>query len=100
MHMHIVRVLRAVGRFLDLHQQPLMCAAMFSRPGIPLLLQQPLFAGEVQAREFNQPVKALTHFLPAASMHQGEAQFIQRVQQHAVLIVHGLDAGRARMIPG
>ena len=37
--MQFVGVLRAVGRFLDLHQQALMRVAMLGRPGKPLLFQ-------------------------------------------------------------
>ena len=91
--MQFIGVLRAMGRFLDLHQQALMRAAMLGRPRVPLLFQQPLFAGEVQAREFDQPIQTFTYFVPAFSMDQGQAQFIQRIQQHAMLVIHRLYAG-------
>lgn len=65
-------VLNAMGRMQHLRQQALMLGAVFGCAGKTGLLHEPLFAGEMHSREFDQPVQQLAHLFAATPTHNRE----------------------------
>ena len=82
-------------------QQPLVGVAMFGAFR-EIHASRAVCSSLEKCRRVNsiRRFSCLAHLVAAPSVHQRKAHFIQRIHQHAVLIVHRLDADRARVIPG
>src|SRR5450631_4198354 len=51
-------------------------------------------------RKFDQSIQLLTNVFMFSALHQLQTQIVERVHQDAVLIIHGLYADDAPVIPG
>ncbi len=98
--MHFIAMLRTVGNFFDLAEEALVSLAVLAGARKAVLLEQTLFAGEMEAGELDEPVEAVDEFIPAASLDQREPNVVHRIHQDAVLVIHRLYANRAGVIPG
>ena len=56
-----------------------MGLAMLGRAGEVVLLQELLLAGEVHARELDEPVQALAHAFATLAPNEREADFIEGI---------------------
>ena len=93
-------VLNAMGRMEHLRQQALVLGAMFGRAGKTGLFHEPLFAGEMHSREFDQPVQQLAHLFAATPTHNRQPQLVHGIHMDAVLIVHSLNSDSTGVVPG
>ena len=65
------------------------------------LLYQKLFLTlEVHLRELDKPFQLKADFAAIRPAHNHPAEFVQRVHQDAVLIIHGLHSDDAVVAPG
>uniref|UniRef100_E6QHU3 Uncharacterized protein n=1 Tax=mine drainage metagenome TaxID=410659 RepID=E6QHU3_9ZZZZ len=62
-------------------------------------LHQPLFALKMQSRQPDQPLHELPDSGLSRAARQRRQQFIQRIHQYTVLVVHCFNAYRTGMIP-
>jgi len=58
-----------------------------------------LLADEVHARELDQPVQQFILLRSFTAAYQYQAKFVHRVHHDGVLIVHGLHANIACVVP-
>lgn len=89
----------AINGLAYLHQKALMRGAMRGQTGKALLLQEALLALEVLAREVNQLLQPGAGLCVSAAVHERQAQFVHRIHQDAMLIVHGFYADGAGVRP-
>jgi hypothetical protein len=98
-HAHCLAVLHPVDGLLELRQQTLVLGAVPCEAGEAMLLQQLLFAPEVHARELDELVQQFVGLRSLGVVYRRQAKFVHRVHHDGVLIVHGLHAHAAGMVP-
>jgi hypothetical protein len=92
-------MLQAMSRLKHLRQHPPVFGAMLLEAGKGRLFHQLLFTPEVHAGELDQAVQMLADFFTSAAMDQRQAQFVDRIHEDAVLVVHGANVDRAGVVP-
>lgn len=65
----------------------------------PVAFEQPLFAVKVQTGELYKAAQMLVHLPPVGALGKLGAEFVERVHQDAMLIIHCLYAYHAGVIP-
>jgi hypothetical protein len=98
-YIHGLAALQPGDGLLELPQQTLVLVAVAGQAREAMLLHQLLLTPEVQACEFNQLVQQLVYRILLMAADHRQAKLIHRVHNDGVLIVHGLHAHAARMVP-
>ena len=97
--LHCLAVLEPVGRLEGLHRNPVARGAVRGQSEKAGPLHQLLLAAEERARELDHLVQQLAYLFAAATAHHRQTKFLHRIHHDAVLIVHGIYADGAGVVP-
>lgn len=92
-------VLHLVCGLQHFGEQFVVRGAVFGEAFVVNALKQLLFAGEVHAHEFNHLIEFFGDLIAALTTGEGDLEFVDGVQQNAVLVVHGANADGVAVIP-
>jgi hypothetical protein len=80
-------------------EKGLVCGPMLAGSGKALLVEKLFFALKVHLGELDEAFELQGDFAAIGSADEYEAQFVERVHQNTVLIIHCLDAHDAVVTP-